>query len=143
MPVDICGYIEVSKSCDDDPNWMSLMDIGCMLLLTGDVCQILFGESKSGSDECWQPVAHRRGLPNDVVTAQAIAARQLAIDNPEFAIWGFTHINYEEIKQIQWNSYEGADLTELEIDWNKLFAIMDAIDGYFDRQRLIVWFEWW
>lgn len=142
MPVYICGYIEVARDYGfDDQHWMPMVDIGCMGLMTGDICQILFGESKNGPDSRWAPIAHRRGLPIDVVTPQAAEALQIA-NNSSSGLWGFTYINFEELKQLDWARYEGADLTELEFGWNQLLAIMDAIEGYFGYQRLIVWFEW-
>jgi hypothetical protein len=151
MGISICGFIEVSNLDEKDLKekyaWSSCVDISCFTLMTDDVCRIMFGESKYPHEENWVPVAHRRGIPNGIDHTTAQAINDALKDNdkiPRADIWGFTHISYAEIKQINWQSYAGADLSGLETynEWRSLFKIMDVLDERFHYQRLIVWFEW-
>jgi hypothetical protein len=87
MGVDICGFLEISRldegDLQDEYAWMSCLDLSSLALSTGDICRILFGESKYGDtpDE-WLPIAKRRGLPPNMawLTTQAVQGA-LANDN--------------------------------------------------------------
>ena len=154
MPVDICGFLEISRLDEQDLGsdgaWMSCINIGSLMLLTGNECSILFGESKytilrPDSLDDWKPVAKRRGLPPNMgyQTTQAVNE---ALQNDEniMSTWGFTQISYEEIESIDWHSYPSATLLDLDksFSWGLLFQLMKTLDNAAWHQRLIVWFEW-
>ena len=76
------------------------------MLMTGDECSILFGESKHAlstpdSLNDWTPVAKRRGVPPNMAhqTTQAVN-EALQNDETVMSTWGFTHISYDEIALI-------------------------------------------
>lgn len=155
MGVDICGFIEISgfdeQDLAKDYAWLGCLDLGSLGLSTGDVCTILFGESKhtfSRPDALdqyqWPPLAKRRGVPPNMAgwTAQAVK-ESLGNDATSMSTWGYTFISYDEIAQIDWQAYPGADLpTDDTLGWGLLFTLMKTLDDASKHQRLVVWFEW-
>jgi hypothetical protein len=149
MGVDICGFLEISRldegDLQDEYAWMSCLDLSSLALSTGDICSILFGESKNrDTPDEWPPIAKRRGLPTNMawLTTQAVKG-SLDNDSTLMSTWGYTFISYDEIATIDWQTYAGAepDLTE-SYEWGLLFSLMKTLDNAFNHQRLIVWFEW-
>jgi hypothetical protein len=136
MGADICGFLEISRldevDLQDEYAWMSCLDLSNLALSTGDICSILFGESKYGdTPNGWQPIAKRRGLPPNMawLTTQAVKGA-LANDSTLMSTWGYTFISYEEIATIDWQTYAGAapDLTEF-YEWGLLFSLMKTLDN--------------
>ena len=157
MPVDICGFLEISSldegDLTQDGAWQTCIDIGSLFLLTGDECSILFGESKYSSSrpdsldspDKWLPIAKRRGVPTNMAyrTTQAVN-EALLNDSTIMSTWGFTYVTYDEIKRVDWQAYPSAELRDLaaSFSWGLLFQLMQTLDEAGKHQRLIVWFEW-
>ena len=114
--------------------------------MTGDECSILFGESKySHEPDTWLPIAKRRGLPTNMAAPTALAVQEAKQNNDALmGTWGFTHISYDEIEQIDWEAYPGAELLDLKASysWGLLLQLMQTLDNASKHQRLIIWFEW-
>jgi hypothetical protein len=153
MSVDVCGFLEISsldeEDLDKDHAWMSCIDLSSLGLYTGDECGILFGESNltcsyADAPDSWPPIAKRRGVLANTSwsTTQAIK-EALKNDNSIMSTWGFTYISYDEIAQIDWQAYSGADINlHASHGWGILFSLMKTLDNASKHQRLIVWFEW-
>ena len=124
---------------------MACIDVSSLVLLTGDECSILFGESKYNLLDKWPPIAKRRGTPPNMFYATNQAVKEaVQHDSTIMSAWGFTYISYDEIKLIDWQSYSGAQLLDLNesYSWGLLFKLMKTLDNASKHQRLIIWFEW-
>jgi hypothetical protein len=145
MPISLFGFVEVARFDDDlesEYAWNLCVDIMPFPLWAEDVCAILFGVAKWETG--WPPVASGRGIPPWVSHRgkQAIE-EEMAYEGDDKA-YGYTYITYEELKQVDWQAYAGADLSELEkpLGWYLLFKTMDTLSECFQAQRLVVWFHW-
>lgn len=153
MGVDICGFLEISTLDEEDLGqeyaWRTCLDLGSLNLLTGDVCNVLFGESKQTVPPATAlglraPLAHRRGLPSNLAwwTAQGVQ-ESLGNNATQMSTWGYTFLSYDEIAAINWPDHPEAE-QELAwpVGWNLLFQLMKTLDEASKHQRLVVWFEW-
>ena len=153
MGVDICGFLEISNLDEEELGqeyaWRMCLDLASLDLLTGDVCSVLFGESKQTVPPATargprRPLAHRRGLPPNLAWGTAQGVRESwGNDAAQMSTWGYTFLSYEEIAAIHWPDHSGA-APELAWPggWSLLFQVMKTLDEASKHQRLVVWFEW-
>ncbi|MCR5890458.1 hypothetical protein LRS06_22275 [Hymenobacter sp. J193] len=153
MGVDICGFLEIANGyegyLEQDYVWFTCLDLSSLNLLTGDVCDVLFGESKQTVPPATArglpvPLAHRRGFPPNLAwwTAQGVQ-ESLGNDATQMSMWGYTFLSYDEIAAIHWQDHPEAE-QELAwpLGWSLLFQLMKTLDEASKHQRLVVWFEW-
>jgi hypothetical protein len=151
MPIDTGGWIEVSRLNDyeltEEYAWQALLNVAAYIDVADEVTKILFGYSKRILRGEYQvmAVAKDRGLPanpSDQVKADIDQIHRLENEQGKREFFGYTHIYFNEIKQINWQQWKIADR---DSDWFNLFSLLDKLleDQRFQARkvRMVVWFN--
>jgi hypothetical protein len=152
MPIGTDGWIEVSRLDDSELEeefaWQALMNLSAYIDVVDEVTEILFGYSKRilGGEYHLQAIAKDRDIPinsSEQVKQELESIREHEKEYGQGEFFGYTHIYFHEIKQINWQHYS---LLETESDWFTLFSLLDKLldDNRFKAHkiRLVVWFNW-
>ncbi len=149
MPLETKGWIEYSpylliEERENEYSWIAWMDISSIIDTVDETTELLFGYSKRilRNEFKIDAIAKDRGIPrnaSDIVKNEMNEIRSFENKFGGGEIFGFSTINYNEIKQLD----IPADLNN---DWAKLFSLVETfrtLKKLEDEQiRLIVWFEW-
>ena len=140
MPYNICGYVEVGSSFEDqfEELWFAVISIGSFNVSWGLVSEALFGLTKQKTSD-GPYLAADRGWPLRLSSDSAREYREIEdfeLREGESGCFGFTHATWAEVKAVP---LDGQSL--IDSDWGLLLDMVRLLEQRFapERIRFVVW----
>lgn len=146
----IQGWVEVTNYIDSEQDgkhaWMSLFNLGTLIVFSDPISEHLFGLSKRTISEEFKSKSYfaNRGLPSNPsseIQREISSIEELEIKHGSGEFGGYTYALWSEIKSIKFDK-EILDKS----DWKLVFDLVNRLETdrrYSDNQiRFIVWYNW-